>query len=134
MAAIDELSDEKRACIMMMYFGEMSVKEIAESIELPESTVKNRLYTARKDLKSKFEKNGNILYGAALGGVIIWALQKTSVTASAAFAASAASANILAGISASAVYSAVTTASASAAVLFIFQLPAMMGFLIIFSL
>ncbi len=114
MAAIDELTDEKRACIMMMYFGEMSVKEIAESIEVPESTVKNRLYTARKDLKNKFEKSGNVLYGAALGGVLIWALQKTSVTASAAFAASAASANILAGIGASAVYSAVTTASAAA--------------------
>ena len=52
MAAIDELTEEKRACIMMMYFGDMSVKEIAESIEVPESTVKNRLYTARKDLKS----------------------------------------------------------------------------------
>ncbi len=116
MAAIDELTDEKRACIMMMYFGEMSVKEIAESIEVPESTVKNRLYTARKDLKNKFEKSGNVIFGAALGGVLIWALQKTSVTASAAFAASAASANILAGIGASAAYSAVTTASASAAV------------------
>ena len=115
MAAIDELTDEKRACIMMMYFGEMSVKEIAESIEVPESTVKNRLYTARKDLKNRFEKSGNVLYGAALGGVIIWALQKTSVTASAAFAASAASANILAGIGASAAYSAATTASATAA-------------------
>ncbi len=115
MAAIDELTEEKRACIMMMYFGEMSVKEIAESIELPESTVKNRLYTARKDLKSKFEKNENVLYGAAIGGVLIWALQKTSVSASAAFIASAASAQILAGIGASAAYSAVTTASAAAA-------------------
>ena len=109
MAAIDELTAEKRACIMMMYFGDMSVKEIAESIEVPESTVKNRLYTARKDLKTKFEKNGNVLYGAALGSIIIWALQKTSVTASAAFAASEASAEILAGIGTSA------TASASAA-------------------
>ena len=71
MAAIDELTSEKRACIMMMYFGEMSVKEIAESIEVPESTVKNRLYTARKDLRNRFEKSGNVLYGAALGGVII---------------------------------------------------------------
>ena len=109
MAAIDELTAEKRACIMMMYFGYMSIREIAESIEVPESTVKNRLYTARKDLKTKFEKNGNVLYGAALGSIIIWALQKTSVTASAAFAASEASAEILAGIGTSA------TASASAA-------------------
>lgn len=114
MAAIDELTAEKRACIMMMYFGEMSVKEIAESIEVPESTVKNRLYTARKDLRTKFEKSGSILHGAAIGGVIIWALQKTSVTASASFVASAASAEILAGIGASAGYSAVTTAAAAA--------------------
>lgn len=101
MAAIDELTEEKRACIMMMYFGDMSVKEIAESIEVPESTVKNRLYTARKDLRTKFEKNGNILYGAAIGGVLVWALNRTSVTAYAGFAASAASAKILSGIGAS---------------------------------
>ena len=113
MAAIDELTAEKRACIMMMYFGDMSVKEIAESIEVPESTVKNRLYTARKDLKTRFEKNGNILYGAALGGVLVWALNKTSVTASAAFLASAASAEIVAG--ATAAYTAGATATAATA-------------------
>lgn len=117
MAAIDELTAEKRACIMMMYFGDMSVKEIAESIEVPESTVKNRLYTARKDLKTKFEKNGNILYGAALGSLLIWALNKTSVTASAAFVSSAASAEIVASAvganSASATATAVATSTAA---------------------
>ena len=114
-AAINELTAEKRICIVMKYFGEMTVSEIAESLEISESTVKNRLHTARKDLKTKFEKSGNVLYGAALGGVLIWALQKTSVTASTAFAASAVSAEILAGIGASAAYSAATTASGSAA-------------------
>lgn len=113
MAAIDELTDEKRACIMMMYFGDMSVKEIAESIEVPESTVKNRLYTARKDLRTKFEKNGSIFHGVALGGLLIWALNKTSLTASAAFVSSAASAEIAAG--ATAAYSAGTAATATAA-------------------
>ena len=117
MAAIDELTDEKRACIMMMYFGDMSVKEIAESIEVPESTVKNRLYTARKDLKTRFEKNGNVFYGAALGGLLRWALNKTSVTASAAFLASAASAEIVtsavAANSASAAATAVATSTAA---------------------
>ena len=113
MAAIDELTAEKRACIMMMYFGDMSVKEIAESIEVPETTVKNRLYTARKELKTKFEKNGNIFYGAALGGVLAWTLNKTSVTASAAFLASAASAEIVAG--ATAAYTAGATATAATA-------------------
>lgn len=124
MAAIDELTEEKRACIMMMYFGDMSVREIAESIEVPESTVKNRLYTARKDLKNKFEKSGTVLHGIALGGVLIWALNKTSLTASAGFLASAASAQILAGAAASstaaagastvAVSTAATTAASTA--------------------
>ena len=114
MAAIDELTDEKRACIMMMYFGDMSVKEIAESIEVPESTVKNRLFTARKDLKAKFEKNGNILYGAALGGLLIWALTKTGETTAAAFAAGSASSAILAGVNSSAVSTAASTAVTSA--------------------
>ncbi len=115
MAAIDELTAEKRACIMMMYFGDMSVKEIAESIEAPESTVKNRLYTARKDLKARFEKSGNILYGAALGGVLIWALSKTAETTASAFAASTASGTVLAGVNAASVTAASSASAASAA-------------------
>ena len=119
MAAIDELTDEKRACIMMMYFGDMSVREIAKSIEVPESTVKNRLFTARKDLKARFEKSGNVLYGAALGGLLIWALSKTGEITASAFAASAASDTVLAGInsaSATAASSAAAAGTATAAV------------------
>lgn len=90
MAAIDELTAEKRACIMMMYFGDMSVKEIAESIEVPESTVKNRLFTARKDLKNKFEKNDiTSLYSAAPLGVVVWAIGKSSETVAASSASAA---------------------------------------------
>lgn len=117
MAAIDELTAEKRACIMMMYFGEMSVSEIAESLEVPISTVKNRLFNARKDLKSKFEKQGStVLYSAAPVGVVAWALGKSAQTVSATFAASAASAEILAGVGAtgSLTVAASSTAGASA--------------------
>ncbi len=102
MAAIDELTAEKRACIMMMYFGDMSVKEIAESIEVPESTVKNRLFTARKDLKNKFEKKDiTSLYSAAPLGVVVWAIEKSSETVAATFAASSASAAVMTEVSAS---------------------------------
>lgn len=115
MAAIDELTAEKRACVMMMYFGEMSVNEIAESLEVPVSTVKNRLFTARRDLKTKFEKKGiTALYGAAPLGVVIWALGKTSEAVSATFAASAASAEVLAGIGASGISVAAAGASSAA--------------------
>lgn len=114
MAAIDELTAEKRACVMMMYFGEMSVNEIAESLEIPVSTVKNRLFTARKDLKNKFEKRGtSALYSAAPLGAVIWALGKTSEAVEATFAASAASAEILAGIGASGISVAATSATAA---------------------
>ncbi len=113
MAAIDELTAEKRACIMMRYFGEMSVNEIAESLEVPVSTVKNRLFTARKDLKNKFEKNGSTtLYSAAPVGVIAWALGKSAQTVSSAFASSAASAEILAGVGTA---GGITVAASSAA-------------------
>lgn len=113
MAAIDELTAEKRACIMMRYFGEMSVNEIAESLEVPVSTVKNRLFTARKDLKNKFEKRGStVLYSAAPIGVVAWALGKSSQAVSASFAASAASAEVLASVGAA---GGITVAASSAA-------------------
>lgn len=120
MEAIDELTAEKRACVMMMYFGEMSVNEIANSLEVPVSTVKNRLFTARKDLKNKFEKRGiTSLYSAAPIGVVVWALGKTSEAVSTTFAASVASAEVLAGINAAgsgiATAAAGTTAASGAA-------------------
>lgn len=115
MAAIDELTAEKRACIMMMYFGDMSVKEIAESIEIPENTVKSRLYHARKELRTKFEKNGNVLYGAALGGILVWALTKSCEITASAFASSAASGAVLANASSSAAAAAASASTASAA-------------------
>ncbi|MBO5410807.1 MAG: RNA polymerase sigma factor, partial [Clostridia bacterium] len=114
MAAIDELTDEKRVCIVMKYFGEMTVREIAEILEVPEGTVKNRLYTARKDLKEKLEKSGNILHGAAIGGLLVWALNKTSVSASAAFLASAASTEIAAGAAAASATGTTATATTAA--------------------
>ncbi len=116
MAAVDELTEEKRACVMMMYFGDMSVNEIAQSLEVPVSTVKNRLFTARKDLKSKFEKKGiTALYSAAPLGAVIWAIGKTSETTAAAFAASAASSAVMTGITSAAASSAVTAGTASSA-------------------
>lgn len=96
MEVIDELTEEKRACVMMMYFEEMSVNEISESLEIPVSTVKNRLWTARKDLKSKFEKRGiTSLYSTAPVGVVIWALRRACESTSGAFEGSAGSARVL---------------------------------------
>ena len=79
MEVLDELSEEKRACILMMYFEELTVGEIAETLEIPEGTVKTRLFSARKDLKDKFAKRGiTSLYSTATIGVVIWALRRMS--------------------------------------------------------
>ncbi len=117
MEAIDELTEEKRACVMMMYFEEMSVNEISESLEIPVSTVKNRVFTARKDLKAKFEKRGiTSLYSLAPMGVVVWALTRASQTITQNFAESVASARVLSGItlSGAAGAAAVTASTATA--------------------
>ncbi len=99
MEVLDELSEEKRACVLMMYFEELSVGEIAETLEIPEGTVKTRLFSARKDLKDKFAKRGiTSAYSIAPIGVVLWALRGMSDAVSKAFVGSGASANILAGI------------------------------------
>lgn len=112
MEVIGELTEEKRACVMMMYFEEMSVNEISESLEIPVSTVKNRLFTARKDLKAKFEKRGiTSLYSTAPIGVVIWALTRASDSVSSTFAESANSARVLSGIAVSGTAAAATAAA-----------------------
>lgn len=99
MEVLDELSEEKRACVLMMYFEELSVGEIAETLEIPEGTVKTRLFSARKDLKDKFAKRGiTSTFSVAPIGVVIWAMRRTSETVSKSFAASGTSAKVLAGI------------------------------------
>lgn len=114
MEVIGELTEEKRACVLMMYFEEMSVNEIAETLDVPVSTVKNRLFTARKDLKAKFEKRGiTCVYSTAPIGVVIWALSKTADAVSKTFAGSQASAQVFAGITAASSATAATTAAAA---------------------
>ena len=79
MEAVDELSEEKRACILMKYFSDMSVNDISQSLGVPVSTVKNRLWSARKDLKSRFEKRGiTAAYSVAPFGLTAWAIEQTA--------------------------------------------------------
>lgn len=113
---LDELSEEKRACVLMMYYEEMSIGEIAQTLEIPEGTVKTRLFSARKDLKNKFEKRGiTSLYSVAPIGVVVWMLRRSAATVSASFAGSAASAEILSGITVASEGAAAAAGTATAA-------------------
>lgn len=63
---VDGLPDTQRACTLMFYYDEMSVKEIAQTMQVSENTVKSRLNYARKAIKDKvqdYEKQGIKLYG-----------------------------------------------------------------------
>lgn len=56
--AIHALPDLQRECILMRYYHEMSIAEMAQVLEVSEGTVKSRLYYARKEIKQKLEKAG----------------------------------------------------------------------------
>ena len=54
--AVKALPGDLRQVIVMKEFEEMTFQEISETLELPLSTVKSRLYTALKQLKMKLER------------------------------------------------------------------------------
>jgi RNA polymerase sigma factor (sigma-70 family) len=58
--AMTLLSEEQRELIYMRYLNEIKIKDIAEMTEMPESTVKTRLYKTLGILKSYFEETGGI--------------------------------------------------------------------------
>ena len=115
MDALKELSAEKRTCVMMRYFNDMSVNEIAQTMEVPVSTVKNRLFDARKELKKLFERKGiTAAYSLAPFGVVGWAFNTDFESISQTFNNSPISEKIFSGIAAAST-AALSTAVGTAA-------------------
>jgi len=54
--AVVALPSDLKQVIVMKEFEEMTFQEISETLDLPLSTVKSRLYTALKQLKMKLER------------------------------------------------------------------------------
>lgn len=54
--AVQSLPTELKQVVVMKEFEEMTFQEISETLELPLSTVKSRLYTALKQLRMKLER------------------------------------------------------------------------------
>lgn len=57
-ATLMELNEDHRAVIVMRYFGECSYEDIGRVLEIPERTVKSRLYTARQQLRKRLNEHG----------------------------------------------------------------------------
>lgn len=55
-AAVGALPGDLRQIVVMKEFEEMTFQEISDTLEVPLSTVKSRLYTALKQLKMKLER------------------------------------------------------------------------------
>lgn len=76
LAILNELSEEQRSAVMMYYFDEMSVKQIAEIQGTTEGTVKSRLNYARKAIKASVEeyekKNGIKLHAIPFLPLFKW--------------------------------------------------------------
>lgn len=68
---LDGLSAVQRETIVLYYFNDRSVAEIAEIMDCSENTVKSRLYLARHSIKTEIEelerKSGEKFYGIAVG-------------------------------------------------------------------
>ncbi|WP_233192555.1 RNA polymerase sigma factor [Sporosarcina sp. P2] len=56
--ALATLSDQEQRLIYLKYFQESKIKDIAQSENIPESTVKSRLYKTMRTLRSYFEDKG----------------------------------------------------------------------------
>ncbi|MBQ6469017.1 MAG: sigma-70 family RNA polymerase sigma factor [Lachnospiraceae bacterium] len=81
---LDSLPEDQRACVTMFYYEQLSVKEIAQELEIPEATVKSRLQYGRNKIESQvraLERKGTKLYGFAPIPLLLVLLRSYSVQA-----------------------------------------------------
>lgn len=119
MGLIDNLSDEKRTAVILFYYNEMTTKQIAESLNVNENTIKSRLVQAKKDLTKgvkELEKRNGKLLGVAPIPVILWAMRSSATKTAEAFTVSGGAATTYTAIiTASAVPAAAVASTAGAA-------------------
>ncbi|WP_448864606.1 RNA polymerase sigma factor [Clostridium sp.] len=124
---LDRMPEDQKMCLLMYYYEEMSVRQIAEVMDCSEGTIKSRLNYARKNLKGQvleLEKKGTKLYCMPLLPFLYWFFREqaaefiggTAGTVAAGAAASTAAAGAGQSVSAGSASSvAGQTASGSAA-------------------
>ncbi len=71
---IEELPENQRSAVIAFYYNQMTISEIAESMELPENTVKTYLFRGKKKIKEGVleieKKHGTKLYALPLAGLL----------------------------------------------------------------
>lgn len=64
---MEELSEDQRFCLQLYYYNNMKISDIAEALEVPESTIKTRLSRGKSKFEAiakEYEKKGFKLFGA----------------------------------------------------------------------
>ena len=118
---IDRLPEDQKMCLLLFYYEEKSLNEIAEIMDCPVNTVKSRLNYARKNIKKQvldLEKQGTKLYCVPLVPFLYWFFRQSLLDAVGGTAAGAAvqTAGAAAGMAvAGSVGTAVGSAAGSAA-------------------
>ena len=72
---LDRMPEDQKMCLLMYYYEEMSVRQIAEAFDCSEGTIKSRLNYARKNLKGQvleLEKKSTKLYCMPLLPFLYW--------------------------------------------------------------
>lgn len=64
---LNRLSDIQRTVVILRFYQDLRLKDIAEILEIPLSTAKTHLYTAMNRLKKGFDQTGRRDYGVYAG-------------------------------------------------------------------
>lgn len=57
-ALVEQLPQNQRVCVVLYYYEDMKIGEIAETLGIPEGSVKSRLYYGRRQLRQHIEQTG----------------------------------------------------------------------------
>ena len=80
---VDSLPPEQRMCVLFYYYDEMSVKEIAQAMDVSEGTVKSRLNYARRTIKrgvEEYERKGIKLYSLSPAVLLVYFLRQEAAS------------------------------------------------------
>lgn len=74
-----DLKEKYRTVLILKYFNNYKIKEIAEILDCPEGTVKSRLNTAKEALKEQInKKHSKVVVSLCFGFIVSSALTKTA--------------------------------------------------------
>lgn len=82
---LDSLPEDQKLCVLMYYYEELSVTDIADALGCSTGTVKSRLNYARKKIRNdveELERKGTKLYSVAPLPFILWMLREGERTIS----------------------------------------------------